>query len=151
MDAIGRKLVTVVAIDAFQFRRRVPKQHQYQVPYLLRELHKAYIGFRPTLNSPQKDGRPTAVATGNWGCGIFGGNKTLKFIIQWMAASCAGRDLLYLTFYDEKLASDLNKVKNMFLKKHYTVKDVWQLLCEYNMSKGKQTLLDYIMSLSSFE
>lgn len=27
------------------------------------------------------------VATGNWGCGAFGGDPELKSIIQWLAAS----------------------------------------------------------------
>ena len=27
------------------------------------------------------------VATGNWGCGAFGGDPELKAIIQWLAAS----------------------------------------------------------------
>lgn len=27
------------------------------------------------------------VATGNWGCGAFGGDPELKAIVQWLAAS----------------------------------------------------------------
>lgn len=27
------------------------------------------------------------IATGNWGCGAFGGDPELKTIIQWLAAS----------------------------------------------------------------
>lgn len=27
------------------------------------------------------------IATGNWGCGAFGGDPELKAIIQWLAAS----------------------------------------------------------------
>lgn len=27
------------------------------------------------------------IATGNWGCGIFGGDPQIKCMIQWMAAS----------------------------------------------------------------
>ena len=27
------------------------------------------------------------IATGNWGCGAFGGDPELKCIIQWLAAS----------------------------------------------------------------
>ena len=39
---------------------------------MCRELNKAYCGFRTTETTPC--GRGMAVATGNWGCGAFGGN-----------------------------------------------------------------------------
>jgi len=38
------------------------------------------------------------IITGNWGCGAFGGNLQLKFLIQWMAASLVGRELVYCPF-----------------------------------------------------
>ena len=31
------------------------------------------------------------VATGNWGCGVFGGDPQLKFLIQWIACTVNGR------------------------------------------------------------
>ena len=34
-------------------------------------------------------------ATGNWGCGVFGGDARLKSLLQWMASSKAGREVLY--------------------------------------------------------
>ena len=34
---------------------------------------------------------PSAVATGNWGCGVFGGNVQLKSLLQLLAASKVGR------------------------------------------------------------
>lgn len=41
---------------------------------------------------------PTSIATGNWGCGAFGGDPQLKSILQWIAASEAGcKELLYCT------------------------------------------------------
>ena len=40
-----------------------------------------------------------SIATGNWGCGAFGGNAQLKSMVQWAAASCAGTPMLhYYTF-----------------------------------------------------
>lgn len=32
-------------------------------------------------------GDSTGVATGNWGCGAFGGDPELKAMIQWLSAS----------------------------------------------------------------
>ena len=41
------------------------------------------------------------VATGNWGCGAFGGDPELKTIIQWLAASQVA---LFLNIWGEKVA-----------------------------------------------
>lgn len=39
------------------------------------------------------------IATGNWGCGVFGGNLPLKCMLQWLAASQAGCPfVLYFSF-----------------------------------------------------
>lgn len=45
------------------------------------------------------------VASGNWGCGAFGGDVQLKAGLQWMAATQAGRPrLLYCSFGEAKAA-----------------------------------------------
>ena len=36
------------------------------------------------------------IATGNWGCGAFGGDPELKAIIQWLAASQVLTYIAYL-------------------------------------------------------
>ena len=43
-------------------------------------------------------------ATGNWGCGVFGGDARLKALLQWMAASRAGRAVLYFPFGDPRVS-----------------------------------------------
>ena len=43
------------------------------------------------------------VATGNWGCGAYGGDPQLKAILQWAAVSAAGRPaMLYHPFGDRR-------------------------------------------------
>ena len=45
-----------------------------------------------------------AIATGNWGCGAFGGDPQLKALIQWIAASCGDAPFLhYYTFGNDNL------------------------------------------------
>ena len=59
-------------MDAIAFRDRAT---QYKVPNMRRELIKAYTCFRiPAGVTDEKSG----IATGNWGCGAFNGNKQLK-------------------------------------------------------------------------
>lgn len=43
------------------------------------------------------------ICTGKWGCGMFGGHVELKFIIQWISSSLAGRNMNFCTFNDDKL------------------------------------------------
>ena len=38
-----------------------------------------------------------SVITGRWGCGAFGGDEQLKLLIQWIAATEAGRDMVFIT------------------------------------------------------
>lgn len=42
--------------------------------------------------------------TGNWGCGAFNGDIKLKFVIQWLACSMAGKTMMYTPFgFGDKL------------------------------------------------
>jgi poly(ADP-ribose) glycohydrolase len=38
------------------------------------------------------------IATGNWGCGAFRGDRQLKFIIQWIAASLAEKQMIFCPY-----------------------------------------------------
>jgi poly(ADP-ribose) glycohydrolase len=59
-------------MDAIAFHNR---STQYFIKNMKRELVKAYTCFRvPAALNDQKSG----IATGNWGCGAFNGNKQLK-------------------------------------------------------------------------
>ncbi len=74
------------------------------------------------------------MATGNWGCGVFNGKHYLKILIQWIAASMNGKDMIYCPFgyrsklNDLKLLSILSKkspkeVHRIILKAAERVKD----------------------------
>jgi len=61
-----------------------------------------------------------SISTGNWGCGVFGGNHVLKFIQQWIAASFAGvKRLDYYTFEKNEMKiviQRLDDIKNKYKK-----------------------------------
>ncbi|KAI4816507.1 hypothetical protein KUCAC02_008833 [Chaenocephalus aceratus] len=91
-DEWARLQRQIVAIDALHFKHR---SEQYNMIDVTRELNKAYCGFKAhQSNEPD-------IATGNWGCGAFNGDKQLKAVIQLMAAAQAERDLAFFTFEDE--------------------------------------------------
>ncbi|KAL0341406.1 UNVERIFIED_CONTAM: Poly(ADP-ribose) glycohydrolase 1 [Sesamum radiatum] len=78
------------------------------------------------------------VATGNWGCGAFGGDPEVKAIIQWLAASQALRPfVLYYTFNLEALQK-LDLVVQWILSQGWTVGEVWNILVEYSTQRLKR-------------
>eukprot|EP00617_Octactis_speculum_P006953 CAMPEP_0185795330 /NCGR_PEP_ID=MMETSP1174-20130828/160493_1 /TAXON_ID=35687 /ORGANISM="Dictyocha speculum, Strain CCMP1381" /LENGTH=462 /DNA_ID=CAMNT_0028490621 /DNA_START=963 /DNA_END=2348 /DNA_ORIENTATION=+ len=98
----------MVAMDAVAW----PMDRQYTDELIARELNKALTGFSPpispTLISGEEAGRttPTAnrtpvIATGNWGCGVFGGDAQLKALIQWAAASESQGSPLVVYYTDQ--------------------------------------------------
>ena len=66
-------------------------------------------------------------ATGNWGCGCFGGDLQLKALLQWMAASRANREMLYYPFGDSR-AAGLDEVSARLLTANMTVGQLGKLL-----------------------
>ncbi|KAG0213815.1 hypothetical protein BGX28_003489 [Mortierella sp. GBA30] len=131
-DKLGRRKTEICAIDAYPFRTKTNDQRldQFSEEYVLRELNKAIVGFRrsPITSSEWGLCRAEAlsddtpqIATGNWGCGAFGGHLQLKFLIQLLAASICdgysrddindgiplGRDLIYYTYGLDELGQDI--------------------------------------------
>ncbi|XP_041424523.1 poly(ADP-ribose) glycohydrolase L homeolog isoform X2 [Xenopus laevis] len=125
-DEWQRRTTEIVAIDAFHFRRPID---QFVPEKIKRELNKAFCGFyRPEVN-PQN---LSAVATGNWGCGAFGGDPRLKALIQLLAAAEVGRDLVYFTFGDRELMKDIYLMYSFLTEKNKTVGDIYSMLIEYH-------------------
>ncbi|XP_038711259.1 poly(ADP-ribose) glycohydrolase 1-like isoform X1 [Tripterygium wilfordii] len=82
------------------------------------------------------------IATGNWGCGAFGGDPELKAMTQWLGASQASRpSISYYTFGIEAL-QHLDQVTQWILSHEWTVGDLWNMLVEYSSQvlNGETTL-----------
>ncbi|XP_062435724.1 poly(ADP-ribose) glycohydrolase isoform X2 [Rhea pennata] len=124
-DEWQRRYTEIVAIDAFHFRRFLD---QFGPEKIRRELNKAYCGFSRPNVPPQ---HLSAIATGNWGCGAFGGDSRLKALIQILAAAEAGRDIVYFTFGDVELMRDIYSVHTFLCEKGQTVGDIYRLLLRY--------------------
>ncbi|NWX96132.1 PARG glycohydrolase, partial [Nothoprocta ornata] len=133
-DEWQRRYTEIVAIDAFHFRRFLD---QFGPEKIRRELNKAsnfllqstaYCGFWRAAAPPQ---HLAAVATGNWGCGAFGGDPRLKALIQILAAAETGRDVVYFTFGDVELMRDIYSMHTFLCEKGQTVGDVYRLLLRY--------------------
>ena len=135
IDDKSRRCVSIVAIDATPFCFE-GTESQYSKQCIVRELNKTYCGFSFELPS-DKEGNLAPLATGNWGCGAFEGDKEVKTLIQWMAASQAGRSTQYYTFRDRHLGGRQSEVVKMLLERKVTVGQLYTILTSGKLSRGK--------------
>ncbi|KAI8913790.1 hypothetical protein DFJ77DRAFT_47977 [Powellomyces hirtus] len=121
-DSSNRIMTEIVAIDALCFTTQTAREtEQYQKRAVLRELNKAFVGFLPSPSSPFET--PPGIATGNWGCGAFGGDPELKAMIQIMAASVLSRPILYFTFGNNVLGDALRIIHGALKENNITTGD----------------------------
>ncbi|XP_016942495.2 poly(ADP-ribose) glycohydrolase [Drosophila suzukii] len=130
-DSSRRRQTAIVAIDALHFAQ---SQHQYREDLMERELNKAYIGFVHWMVTP-----PPGVATGNWGCGAFGGDSYLKSLLQLMVCAQLGRPLAYYTFGDTELRDDFHDIWLLFRSEGTTVQQLWSILRSYSRLMMEKT------------
>ncbi|XP_037889920.1 poly(ADP-ribose) glycohydrolase isoform X2 [Glossina fuscipes] len=122
-DNSRRRMTHIVAIDALAF---MESNHQYREELMLRELNKAYVGFFHSLSTPAP-----GVASGNWGCGAFGGEATLKALLQLMVCTVTSRPLVYFTFGNIELRDQVHKMHTYFIENNVLVKDLWNVLRKF--------------------
>jgi len=123
---------SIVAIDALKFNQSNASQ-QFSLKCILRDLDKAYCGFyaeKGVLSAPP-------IATGNWGCGAFGGDRQLKAIEQLIAASEADREIYYFTFADQSFAKDLQNIHQKLIDAHFSVGNLWSILEKFSCQVEK--------------
>ncbi|KNC48443.1 Poly(ADP-ribose) glycohydrolase isoform [Thecamonas trahens ATCC 50062] len=141
----GSFLTRIVAFDALPFYCREDAKAQWSRACIDRELRKALTAFARHRSDPEE---LPPVATGNWGCGAFGGCKQLKALLQWMAAAAAGRPLAYFTFGDVELAEAFEATVATVVANSATVADLYSWTCSYGASIGTlssgRDLLNYV-------
>jgi poly(ADP-ribose) glycohydrolase len=132
---------------------------QFEMANVERELLKAYTSFYPIGKGSNYD---FAIATGNWGCGAFNGDKQLKgmncseqnweivlikslAIIQLMAASEVQRALVYAAYGDRELVNSFAQVCDYLRKEEATVGDLYRYLDLFCRRHDQCTLFEYIL------
>jgi poly(ADP-ribose) glycohydrolase len=109
----------IIAIDALPSNSYYGNYNYFQYnskekeEEIKRDIHKAFVGFNIiSLDNDQTTEK--TIATGNWGCGCFGGNHALKFFQQWVAATYAGIQRLdYYTFGVQEMKQVILKFENI--------------------------------------
>lgn len=130
--------------DGFTFRGRYPDLPVFSVLVLdavyaghfrnsaiLRDVNKAYLAFHRFLAQTGTD----FIATGHWGCGVFGGDKTHKFVQQVLAAQQAHCRLNYSAFGEAHTAEQFQTLLRGMAGK--TVGRVFRDLVSYNPNRGR--------------
>ena len=109
---------SVVAFDAPPLVGVAGRAAQYSEEMMLRNLRK----LRAALGDENSDERQPLkpFATGNWGAGAFGGDPSLNALLQWCAASRAGRDVVYFPFGDPRVEG-LRETAELLRAAHATV------------------------------
>lgn len=137
----------IIAIDALCYDN---PYMQFRKKCYDRDINKAYIGFS-ALDSKKIQNTildANLISTGNWGCGVFGGNKHLKFIQQLIAASLAGKRLDYSTFGDEELAKDFRNIYQRIKELSLSVKDLYGIIEKF--SKVATTIDQFDLYIKNF-
>ena len=125
----------IVAIDAIKFKYKDPEQfHQTKID---REIFKAYTGFS-TVQSNSK------IVTGGWGCGAYNGDFDLKVMIQWIAASMAGKAIVICPFGRK---ANLEKGGLIKLLRNKSIGEAYKLLCLAGNTKYKDKLKEGIVEV----
>ncbi|CAF3808845.1 unnamed protein product [Rotaria sordida] len=138
-DNWGRKWSHIVAIDAIFYRYR---STQYNMKSIKRELIKAFAGFH---TYGQTSDHAFSIATGNWGCGAFNGDRQLKAIIQLTAASEAIRPLIYAAYGDKNLIESFYEVYDYLIDQRAKVRDLYCYLDQYCNTRSRCSLFDFIL------
>lgn len=121
VDEGPRRIENIIAIDA-------SRKNHFTKESVLRDIFKAALGF----SSSSSHSSSSSIVTGHWGCGIFGGQKTHKFLQQWVAASIATNvsRLDYSVFGDVKLIEFWQRIIQAIQQKKWTVCDVCKNLLQ---------------------
>lgn len=114
-DVYRRRTIHVVAIDALSFHK---PELQFKEFFIKREANKAFAGF---FHDPNDAATPIPICSGNWGCGVFQGNKPLKALIQLLACCVNRRNLFYCTFGETELMDQIHEMFEFLTQNDFTV------------------------------
>ena len=145
----------VVAMDAL-YSQKAKGKRQYTPDGMVRELRKSLCAFLPCESAhvggdggggdDAADVSLLPVATGNWGCGAFGGDPQLKALLQWLSASTARRPIDYYTHRDPRVANSLDDDLISRLRSRYvTVGGLFYALCTFHPDRCGDDLFKWLL------
>lgn len=134
----------MIAVDALPIFQLKCDQFNFIVSF--REFIKFITGLQGNA-----DLKLNSCSTGKWGCGVFGGNVYIKFLIQFLACLFADIEFQFSCYHDEenKIAFEkfIESFKNIITEKNVTKGIVFKAFCDMKVKKEKEILNDYLGTL----
>jgi hypothetical protein len=131
----GTVLVSILAMDALDLRGQDASLKAQLAPEkMLRDLNKSLAAFTPVDEKSLECFE--MVATGNWGCGAFGGCPQLKALLQWASASQCGRGVRYFPF-DQDFGPELQALVKKATAKGITVGHLLSTVWAWNSKRRR--------------
>jgi len=138
--AHNKKPKTVLAMDAsiadWDYNRI---SDQCSGPNRNRDILKAVAAFSPLSDR--------TVATGSWGCGAFGGDIYVKFLVQWIAASLCNVSLVYCLVGRESdmMEKDLKAIVGCLCEKQWTPEKVYRAMADYRGPESSEGMRLFVL------
>lgn len=129
VDVYNKVDSVIIAVDALDFSCFVSTELQYEETFVLREIHKAYVGFNIKEWIEEDKDKRKRIVTGKWGCGAFKGDAQLKFVLQWLACSWAGRSCVFVNWGPDQKNEEYEDIVSCL--KHQKTTDVLKQVHEY--------------------
>ncbi|EMD49436.1 Poly(ADP-ribose) glycohydrolase, putative [Entamoeba histolytica HM-1:IMSS-B] len=104
---------------------------------IIRDLNKCYIGFSSIKRN---------IATGQWGCGVFANDPTLKYFQQVLVASSLQINIKF-HWMDKNKYNELHNILSIMRTKQLLVKDVYLLIIKYTQQTDFLSYLKSYLSL----
>ncbi|EDR25909.1 poly(ADP-ribose) glycohydrolase, putative [Entamoeba dispar SAW760] len=104
---------------------------------IIRDLNKCYIGFSSIKRN---------VATGQWGCGVFANDPSLKYFQQVLVASSLQINIKF-HWIDQNKYNELHKILTIMRTKNLLVKDIYLLIINYTQQTDFLSYLKSYISL----
>lgn len=127
-DDCNRRKCRIVAIDALCYKNYHEQFREYN---LVREINKAYVGFTKNYDCDK-----SPVATGLWGAGAFQGHPIRSALIQLMACVATTRSLIFYTFGDQIIETQIADIFQFLSLNDVSVKELLKILHDFRKSEN---------------
>eukprot|EP00470_Lotharella_oceanica_P014076 CAMPEP_0170183878 /NCGR_PEP_ID=MMETSP0040_2-20121228/32049_1 /TAXON_ID=641309 /ORGANISM="Lotharella oceanica, Strain CCMP622" /LENGTH=193 /DNA_ID=CAMNT_0010429749 /DNA_START=111 /DNA_END=692 /DNA_ORIENTATION=- len=134
-DLYGRRATALGFIDPLECSDIA----EFGMETMAREVVKAHSAF--SVNAVTLGEHYPYIATGNWGGGAAGGDPTLRFVMQWVAAAYSGRKLeYYIDDSNEQYIELFEEIVATAVEKEITAAIIVKYVSNYTEHRREYTL-----------
>lgn len=117
----NKQFSNIIAMEAFSCSKGFYKKEQIEDMFIT-----SYTSFKA---AKQISSSKVSINTGNWGTGVYGGNKIINALIQLLAAMCAEVDEIIFHTLDTKSFNETSSLFKSFTEKDEKI-DLNNIFCE---------------------